>query len=86
MIFGKHINKYYLKYSWILIIGILALVAVDYFQLKIPEIYSTIVDGFDPNVTDVVINKTDLSNLCLTIFASMPFELLLTSPSYGITK
>ena len=65
MIFGKHINKYYLKYSWILIIGILALVAVDYFQLKIPEIYSTIVDGFDPNVTDVVINKTDLSNLCL---------------------
>ena len=65
MIFGKHINKYYLKYSWILLIGILALLAVDIFQAKIPEIYSTIVDGFDPNVTDVVIDKALLSDLCL---------------------
>ena len=65
MIFGKHINKYYLKYSWILLIGILALLAVDIFQAKIPEIYSTIVDGFDPNVTDVTIDKALLSDLCL---------------------
>lgn len=65
MIFGKHINKYYLKYSWILLIGIVALIAVDIFQAKIPEIYSTIIDGFDPNVTDVVINKEILSDLCL---------------------
>ena len=65
MIFGKHINKYYLKYSWILLIGIIALIAVDVFQAKIPEIYSTIIDGFDPNVTDVVIDKKLLSDLCL---------------------
>lgn len=65
MIFGKHINKYYLKYSWILLIGITALIAVDIYQAKIPEIYSTIIDGFDPNVTDVVINKEILSDLCL---------------------
>ena len=65
MIFGKHINKYYLKYSWILLIGIIALLAVDIFQAKIPEIYSTIVDGFDPNVTDVIIDKALLSDLCL---------------------
>ena len=65
MIFGKHINKYYLKYSWILLIGIAALLAVDIFQAKIPEIYSTIVDGFDPNVTDVIIDKALLSDLCL---------------------
>lgn len=65
MIFGKHINKYYLKYSWILLIGIAALIAVDIFQAKIPEIYSTIIDGFDPNVPDVVITKEILSDLCL---------------------
>ena len=65
MIFGKHINKYYLKYSWILLIGIAALIAVDIFQAKIPEIYSTIIDGFDPNVTDVIITKEILSDLCL---------------------
>lgn len=45
MIFGKHINKYYLKYSPILLLGIFALVVVDYFQLEIPELYSTIIDG-----------------------------------------
>ena len=65
MIFGKHINKYYLKYSWILLLGILALLAVDFFQLKIPELYGTIIDGFDPNVPDVTIDKKILSDLCL---------------------
>ena len=45
MIFGKHINKYYLKYSWVLIIGIIALVAVDVYQLKIPDVYGSIIDG-----------------------------------------
>ena len=66
MIFGKHINKYYLKYSWILLIGIAALIAVDIYQAKIPEIYSTIIDGFDPNVTDVVINK-EILNVLFTL-------------------
>lgn len=29
MIFGRHINKYYLKYSPYLLFGILALIVVD---------------------------------------------------------
>ncbi len=45
MIFGKHINRYYLKYGPILLLGILALVVVDYFQLKIPELYEMIIAG-----------------------------------------
>ena len=45
MIFGKHINRYYVKYGHILLLGILALVAVDYFQLKIPELYEMIIAG-----------------------------------------
>ncbi|MDY2902350.1 MAG: ABC transporter ATP-binding protein [Bacilli bacterium] len=44
MIFGKHINKYYLKYSYFFILGIIALVFVDIFQLRIPEIIGEIVD------------------------------------------
>lgn len=44
MIFGKHINKYYLKYSYFFILGIIALVLVDIFQLRIPEIIGEIVD------------------------------------------
>lgn len=49
MLFGKHITKYYLRYSWLLILGIGALIAVDYFQLRIPEIYGAIIDGLDPS-------------------------------------
>ena len=45
MIFGRHINKYYLKYGWLLLLGIRALVGVDYFQLEIPELYNAMVNG-----------------------------------------
>lgn len=45
MIFGKHINRYYLKYGPVLLLGILALVVVDYFQLKIPELYEMVIAG-----------------------------------------
>ena len=48
MLFGKHINRYYLRYSWVLLLGILALVAVDVAQLLIPELYASVVDGLDP--------------------------------------
>lgn len=49
MLFGKHINKYYLKYFWYFFLGIIALIAVDYVQLLIPEQIANIVDGFDNN-------------------------------------
>ena len=45
MIFGKHINKYYLKYSYLLIGGILALLLVDFMQLEIPELYRMVLEG-----------------------------------------
>ena len=45
MIFGKHLNKYYLKFAPLLLIGLCALVAVDWFQLKIPEIYGYVING-----------------------------------------
>jgi len=45
LIFGKHINKYYLKYAWMLIIGLVALVTVDYLQLVIPNLYQMVING-----------------------------------------
>ncbi len=45
MIFGKHINKYYLKYGWMLLIGIASLVMVDYVQLIVPELYRITLNG-----------------------------------------
>ena len=47
MIFGKHINKYYLKYSYMLILGLIALIVVDYYQLVIPELYRLVVNGMN---------------------------------------
>ncbi len=45
LIFGKHINRYYLKYGWMLLLGVLALVVVDFTQLIIPELYRMVING-----------------------------------------
>ena len=47
MIFGKHINRYYLKYAHMLLLGLAALVTVDYLQLKIPELYQMLINGMN---------------------------------------
>ena len=47
MIFGKHINKYYWKYVLLILAGLIALVAVDYAQTLIPEMYRMVIDGVD---------------------------------------
>ena len=47
MIFGKHINRYYLKYAGWLIAGLLSLVMVDFLQLEIPKLYRTIINGIN---------------------------------------
>ena len=45
MIFGRHINRYYVKYAWMLVLGLAALVMVDFLQLEIPKLYRMIIDG-----------------------------------------
>ena len=45
VIFGKHINRYYLRYAPMLLLGLVTLVAVDYLQLIIPELYQLVIDG-----------------------------------------
>lgn len=47
MLFGKHINRYYLKYSPALLLGILSLIAVDFAQLIVPELYRTVINGMN---------------------------------------
>ncbi len=50
MLFGKHINRYYLRLAPLLLLGIAALVAVDYFQLTVPEFYRLVVNGLNDGV------------------------------------
>lgn len=47
MLLGRHINKYYIKFWWLYLIGVIGLVAVDYFQTLIPEYLGSLVDLFD---------------------------------------
>ena len=52
MLFGKHLNKYYVRYLPMFIMGVVALLIVDYMQLIIPEIYRMVINGLiDGEVT-----------------------------------
>lgn len=50
MLFGKHINKYYIRYLPALILGLAALLMVDYMQLVIPELYRMTLNGINEGV------------------------------------
>ncbi len=45
VLFGKHLNKYYLRYMPLLLLGMLSLVMVDYSQLVVPSLYGMTVNG-----------------------------------------
>lgn len=47
MLFGKHINKFYKRYFIYFLLGITALIFVDYFQLLIPEVFGNIIDAIN---------------------------------------
>ena len=58
MIFGKYINRYYLKNAPVLLLGLLALLMVDYIQLLIPRFYRLVINGV--NLGQVVVNGQTL--------------------------
>ncbi len=47
MIFGKHINRYYLRFAPRLLLGLVTLIIIDYLQLVIPELYQMVVNGMN---------------------------------------
>ena len=53
MIFGKHINRYYLKYAGWLFFGLLALVTVDFLQLEIPKLYGMVINGINTGFVEL---------------------------------
>ena len=75
MLFGKHINRYYLRYAPMLLLGLVALIVVDYFQLLIPEIYRSVINGInDGYVTiDNVVYTFDIDFLLNKVCLPMIF-------------
>ena len=53
MIFGKHINRYYIRYGLWLLLGLAALVLVDILQLEIPKYYRMVIDGMTYGTVDL---------------------------------
>ena len=78
MIFGKHINKYYLRYAPMLLVGLLALVLVDYMQLVVPELYRMVINGIDNGSVEVdgVTHAFDMTFLLDKICLPMIFVII----------
>ena len=79
MIFGKHINRYYLRYAGWLLLGLTALVAVDMLQLEIPALYGMVVNGMNEGyvVVDGVKRAFDMDVLLDLICMPMVRVILL---------
>ena len=58
MIFGKYINRYYLKNAPVLLLGLASLLMVDYIQLLVPSLYRLVINGV--NLGQVVVNGQTL--------------------------
>ena len=63
MVTGKYVNLYYKKYFWFFLLGVIALLAVDFFQLMIPEICGNIIDGVQATGEDSLFNKPEFMRL-----------------------
>jgi ATP-binding cassette subfamily B protein len=65
MLFGKHVNRFYLKYGIFFLIGIAALITVDYVQLLIPDVTGSIIEGIESNTLTEAILKIYIKDLIL---------------------
>lgn len=83
MIFGKYINRYYLKYAFSLLLGLAALIAVDYLQLVIPNLYQMVINGMNQGfvVIDGVNHAFDMDFLLDKI--CMPMVGVILSMVFG---
>ncbi|MBQ7700176.1 MAG: ABC transporter ATP-binding protein [Clostridia bacterium] len=73
MIFGKYVNRYYVKYLGWLLFGIVSLFVVDSVQLIVPELYRTALNGIIYGEVEIngVMRAFDmdvlLDNVCLPL-------------------
>ncbi len=75
MLFGKHINRYYIRHLPALLLGVVALVLVDYVQLIVPELYRMVINGMNNGEVELdgVLLPFDmtflLDNICLPLIS-----------------
>lgn len=66
MLFGKYVNRFYIKYFWHFFLGVLLLVFVDIIQLYVPELVGNLTKLYDAGqLTSVDIDKAGLTILLI---------------------
>jgi ATP-binding cassette, subfamily B, multidrug efflux pump len=65
MIFGRHVNRFYLKYGFFFALGVAALITVDWYQLMIPDITGSIIEGIQYNTLTSSILEGYMARLAL---------------------
>ena len=78
VIFGKHINRFYWKYAYMLLPGLAALIMVDYLQLVIPNLYQMVINGVNQGqvLVDGVMVPFDMDFLLDRICMPMVYVIL----------
>jgi ATP-binding cassette subfamily B protein len=83
MIFGKHINRYYVKYGLMLLFGLVALVMVDYLQLEIPKMYRMVVNGMNTGMVELDGTTVPFTMELLLDEICMPMVMIILAMVFG---
>ena len=83
MIFGKHINRYYIRYAGWFLLGLISLVVVDWFQLVIPNIYQMVINGMNTGYVDVNGVQTAFDMDFLLDQVCMPMIIIVVGMVFG---
>ncbi len=78
MIFGTHINRYYLRYAGWLLLGLVTLALVDFVQLVVPNLYQMVINGINNGqvMVDGTLVAFDMEFLLDRICMPMVFVIL----------
>ena len=83
MIFGKHINRYYLKYAHWLLLGLASLIAVDYLQLIIPNLYQMVINGINQGFVEIGGSRVPFDSAFLLGRICMPMVGIILAMVFG---
>ena len=83
MIFGKHINRYYIRFLPRLLLGLLTVVFIDYMQLRIPGLYQLVVNGMNDGYVMLDGVKTAFDMDVLLDHICMPLVVIILTIVFG---
>lgn len=83
MIFGRYINHYYKKYGLMLLLGMAALLMVDYMQLVIPNLQQMLINGINQGYVQVHGEMVAFDKAFLLDKICMPMLFVIVSIVFG---